>query len=248
MATEEYKARQKPLRPALKHSLSLISEHSSVESQEAPFYKPELPAITEIRSALSRQRVCKGISYILPVNRAKLSTENVYQPNLRTLFSASCSETPDHFNENKLLVSAKNLLNPIAKCVVASDDALWETTKLNHSSDKVRRHYLQSIPKTGASESRIHGGTDLTRQRSSLFAPLAKKHTLLQKAAVNDSVTKLSSVEKSGANVHSVKGSDRHRQSSTGEEASQSQLLSPEKYASILHWLSTNLSDVSEKS
>lgn len=76
-------------------------------SSLAEYELPQLPPVREITGAIARQRISKGISYLLPMDAPKNSIENVYSTNLRLVFKEPYLSDNGAYNENSLRASAK---------------------------------------------------------------------------------------------------------------------------------------------
>ncbi|KAK2139853.1 hypothetical protein LSH36_1587g00071 [Paralvinella palmiformis] len=135
-------------------------------SQPDPGQFPPLPPVTEIKHAISRQKVCDGIAYALPVDKTKNSVENVFRTNLRVMFKEPYRSQAQHLYQEQLRSLARHHFEPNS----AKREYDWNAEvdyPLNSDSEKVRRNFARSAPST-------YGRRPLVSEkpRSILFRPV----------------------------------------------------------------------------
>ncbi|XP_060076942.1 uncharacterized protein LOC132556548 [Ylistrum balloti] len=135
---------------------------------------PDLPPLPRLKDAITRQKVSKGISYLLPVDKGKNSINNRYRTDLRAMFQEPYANDDCGYDDNKVKLSAQihfdtNTVN--TKWSKRHFDSI--PIKLNSESEKAKRVYVRSAPARGGRQSGVD--TDKMRTRSSLFLPMKKE-------------------------------------------------------------------------
>lgn len=174
---------------------------------------PDLPPIPQMKDAITRQRVSKGISYILPIDKSKISINNHYRTDLRAMFQEPYASDKLKFDENKLKLSAKIHFD------TNTGDTKWTKTllksvplEINSESEKIRRLYARSAPAGGSRRSDFD--LDQMKTRSNLFLPM-KTRAHPEAMKLRKEVEKIiQSVQEDGEDYDD----DRFKQS--GEDAS----------------------------
>lgn len=134
---------------------------------------PDLPPIRNLKDAVTRQRVSRGITYILPVDKGKNSIDSKFRTDLRAMFQEPYATENPSYDDEKVTMSAK--LHFLTNAV----DTKWTRkhseqipVKVNSEAENIRRLYAHSAPAGG----RAKDGTNKDlRTRSSLFLPLKAK-------------------------------------------------------------------------
>ncbi|XP_069139980.1 uncharacterized protein [Argopecten irradians] len=135
---------------------------------------PDLPPLPRLKDAITRQKVSRGISYLLPVDKGKNSINNRYRTDLRAMFQEPYANDDNGYDDNKVKLSAQvhfdtNTVN--TKWSKKHFDSI--PIKLNSDSEKAKRLYVRSAPARGGRQSGID--PDKMRTRSSLFLPMKKE-------------------------------------------------------------------------
>ena len=145
------------------------SEEYHVELLEYEW--PDLPPIPQMKDAITRKRVSKGISYILPIDKSQISINNHYRTDLRAMFQEPYASDKLRFDENKLKLSAKIHFD------TNTGDTKWTKSllksvpvEINSESEKVRRLYARSAPAGGSRRSDFD--LDQMKTRSNLYLPM----------------------------------------------------------------------------
>lgn len=134
---------------------------------------PDLPPIRNLKDAVTRQRVSRGITYILPVDKGKNSIDSKFRTDLRAMFQEPYATENPGYDDEKVTMSAK--LHFLTNAV----DTKWTRkhseqipVKVNSEAENIRRLYAHSAPAGGRSKD---GTNKDLRTRSSLFLPLKAK-------------------------------------------------------------------------
>ena len=137
---------------------------------------PDLPPIDQIKDAISRNRVCRGMSYILPVDKSKNSIENVFKTDLRFMFRDPYRNELVKYNEGRIRASAKQHFVPNAPATrYVHDPDDYTKYVLNSDSEKIRKLYAQSAPPRGIVGKQTTCTSPELRTRSSLYLPIKTK-------------------------------------------------------------------------
>ncbi|KAK3802215.1 hypothetical protein RRG08_004505 [Elysia crispata] len=146
---------------------------------------PDLPPIPSMKDAVSRSRVSKGISYLLPVDKGRNSINNRFRTDLRAMFQEPYASDDLQYDDNRVKLSAK------VHFLSNSADTRWSPqllrtipTQLNADSDAVRKLYVHSAPSGGRGRVGIDPGK--LRKRSNLYLPVKAS-----KAQVSPEIVKL---------------------------------------------------------
>ncbi|GFO13646.1 hypothetical protein PoB_004015100 [Plakobranchus ocellatus] len=146
---------------------------------------PDLPPIPSMKDAVSRSRVSKGISYLLPVDKGRNSINNRFRTDLRAMFQEPYASDDLQYDDNRVKLSAK------VHFLSNSADTRWTPqllraipTQLNADSDAVRKLYVHSAPSGGRGGVGIDPGK--LRKRSNLYLPVKAS-----KAQVSPEIIKL---------------------------------------------------------
>ncbi|GFS02410.1 hypothetical protein ElyMa_001122600 [Elysia marginata] len=146
---------------------------------------PDLPPIPSMKDAVSRSRVSKGISYLLPVDKGRNSINNRFRTDLRAMFQEPYASDDLQYDDNRVKLSAK------VHFLSNSADTRWTPqllraipTQLNADSDAVRKLYVHSAPSGGRGRVGIDPGK--LRKRSNLYLPVKAS-----KAQVSPEIVKL---------------------------------------------------------
>ncbi|KAI0241719.1 hypothetical protein LSAT2_020169 [Lamellibrachia satsuma] len=153
-------------------SVALTSESRSGES--ADYEWPDLPPISEIKNAICRQRVSKGLSYLLPVDKTKNSIEGVYRTDLRVTFKGPYRNDDDghRFNDSRLRASMKHHFRTNTSVTYFRPESVPAIgRRVNSESERALAEYAKSAPRTGISGRRTLGHYDNMRRRSQLYLP-----------------------------------------------------------------------------
>lgn len=161
-----------PLSPRRLAVLTPVNE----EYELLEYEWPDLPPLEQIRDALARGRISKGIDYLLPIDKTKNSVDCLFRTNLRIMFKEPYLESPEHYNEDMILKLAKHHLNTNTlpdinrpKCKIIDHS----TSTINQDSEKNRLMYSYSAPQQGIVGR--NATVESLRQRSSLNFP-QKQH------------------------------------------------------------------------
>lgn len=135
---------------------------------------PDLPPLPCLKDAITRQKVSRGISYILPVDKGKNSINNRFRTDLRAMFQEPYANDDCGYDDSKVKLSAQVHFD------TNTIDTKWsrkqfETipVKLNADSEKARRMYVRSAPARGGRQ--VGMDPEKMRTRSSLFLPMKKE-------------------------------------------------------------------------
>ncbi|RUS90961.1 hypothetical protein EGW08_001265 [Elysia chlorotica] len=146
---------------------------------------PDLPPIPSMKDAVSRSRVSRGISYLLPVDKGRNSINNRFRTDLRAMFQEPYASDDLQYDDNRVKLSAK------VHFLSNSADTRWTPqllrtipTQLNADSDAVRKLYVHSAPSGGRGRVGIDPGK--LRKRSNLYLPVKAS-----KAQVSPEIVKL---------------------------------------------------------
>lgn len=142
---------------------------------------PDLPPIPHMKDAITRERVSRGISYILPIDKSQISINNRYRTDLRAMFQEPYASDKLRFDENKLKLSAKIHFD------TNTGDTKWTQkllksvpVEINSESEKIRKLYARSAPAGGSRRSEFN--LDQMKTRSSLYLPMkTRAHPEAQK-------------------------------------------------------------------
>lgn len=136
---------------------------------------PDLPPIPHMKDAITRQKVSKGISYLLPIDKAKNSIDNKYRTDLRAMFVEPYATDDFQYDDSRVKLSAHVHFDTNAVDTKWSKSLLKNIpVEINSDSDKFRKMYARSAP-TG--RSRTMGlDTDNVKTRSSLYLPMKTVH------------------------------------------------------------------------
>lgn len=136
---------------------------------------PDLPPIPHMKDAITRQKVSKGISYLLPIDKAKNSIDNKYRTDLRAMFQEPYATDDFHYDDSRVKLSAHVHFDTNAVDTKWSKSLLKTIpVEINSDSDKFRQMYARSAP-TGRSKT-MGLDTDNVRTRSSLYLPMKTVH------------------------------------------------------------------------
>ncbi|KAK3590134.1 hypothetical protein CHS0354_041185 [Potamilus streckersoni] len=131
---------------------------------------PDLPPIMDMKDAVTRKRVSKGISYLLPVDKGKNSINSNFRTDLRAMFHEPYATEYHGYEDTKVTLSAKVHFD------VNAVDTKWNKKHLmsvpinvNSESEKARKLYAQSAPAGGRAIDE-----EKLRIRSNLYLPLKK--------------------------------------------------------------------------
>ena len=135
---------------------------------------PDLPPMRHLKDAVTRQRVSRGITYILPVDKGKNSIDSKFRTDLRAMFQEPYATEKPGYDDKKVTLSAK------LHFLVNAVDTRWTRkhseqipVSVSSEAEKIRRLYAHSAPAGGRSKAGL--STDNLRTRSSLFLPLKSK-------------------------------------------------------------------------
>ena len=136
---------------------------------------PDLPPIPDMKDAITRNKVSRGISYLLPVDKGKNSINNRYRTDLRAMFQEPYSnDNPLGFDEGKVKLCAKVHFD------TNSSDTKWSRRhlsaiplSLNSESENIRRLYARSAPAGGSRGAGFN--VEKMKTRSSLYLPMKTK-------------------------------------------------------------------------
>ena len=135
---------------------------------------PDLPPMRNLKDAVTRQRVSRGITYILPVDKGKNSIDSKFRTDLRAMFQEPYATEKPGYDDKKVTVSAK--LHFLTNAV----DTKWTKKHseqipvcVSSEAEKIRRLYAHSAPAGG--RSKVGVSKENLRTRSSLFLPLKAK-------------------------------------------------------------------------
>ena len=135
---------------------------------------PDLPPIRDLKDAVTRQRVSRGITFILPVDKGKNSIDHRFRTDLRAMFQEPYATEKPGYDERKVTTSAK--LHFQTNTV----DTKWTRkhseevpVKVNSEAERIRKLYAHSAPAGGRSKVGVTKAN--TRTRSTLILPLKAK-------------------------------------------------------------------------
>ncbi|CAH1784780.1 unnamed protein product [Owenia fusiformis] len=132
---------------------------------------PDLPPMFQIKDAMSRRKISSGISYLLPPDKPKISIENTYRTDLRTMFQSPFTENLYRNNDSHVKQQLKFNFTPNTpppRFKVRQKSARKKDIALNDSSEKIRQSYCKSAPPKLQK-------TLQTKLRSNLFLPIPVK-------------------------------------------------------------------------
>ena len=159
-------------RDVTRASIALTSERSG---ESADYEWPDLPPISEIKNAICRQRVSKGLSYLLPVDKTKNSVDGVYRTDLRVTFKGGYRADDDsgrRFNDSRVRASTKHHFQTNTIVTYFRPESVPAISRrVNSESERALAEYAKSAPRTGISGRRTLGHFDNLRQRSQLYLP-----------------------------------------------------------------------------
>ncbi|XP_033757224.1 uncharacterized protein LOC117339635 [Pecten maximus] len=163
-------------------SQGVVSHPTSNDAEEEDDYHvelleyewPDLPPLPRLKDAITRQKVSRGISYLLPVDKGKNSINNRYRTDLRAMFQEPYANDDCGYDDSKVKLSAQvhfdtNTVN--TKWSKKHFDSI--PVKLNSDSEKAKRLYVRSAPARYGRQSGMD--PDKMRTRSSLFLPMKKE-------------------------------------------------------------------------
>ena len=134
---------------------------------------PDLPPISQIKTAIARDRVSHGISYILPVDKTRMSVNNVYRTNLRAMFYEPYLNDHLDYDDDVIKTSARHHFRPnIAHTRFQREWVDPESYKLSSDVEKIRMQYAKSAPSTGLSSRKQMDDSNNLRTRSTLVLPI----------------------------------------------------------------------------
>jgi hypothetical protein len=136
---------------------------------------PDLPPIPHMKDAITREKVSKGISYLLPIDKAKNSIDNKYRTDLRAMFQEPYATDDLGYDDSKIKLSAHVHFDTNAVDTKWSKALLSKIpVEINSDSDKFRKLYARSAP---VGRSRTMGlDTDKIRTRSCRYLPMKTVH------------------------------------------------------------------------
>ncbi|XP_061171335.1 uncharacterized protein LOC133180900 [Saccostrea echinata] len=187
---------------------------------------PDLPPIPQMKDAITRERVSKGISYILPIDKSMISINNHYRTDLRAMFQEPYASDKLRFDENKLKLSAKIHFD------TNTGDTKWTRkllksvpVEINSESDKIRKLYARSAPAGGSRRSNFD--LDQMKTRSNLYLPMkTRAHPEAQK--LRKEVEKIiQSVQEDGEDYNDDKFKQSEEEISTAKLAISRPSLAP---------------------
>ena len=134
----------------------------------------DLPPVARMEDAVVRNRLSKGISYLLPVDTERISVDCEFRTDLRGMFQEPYLSDDAAYDDVKVKSSAKhhfntNLPNSSRMKHFSSPDYT-----LNAESEKVRRLYAQSVP---AANGFHRSNLKEMQARSGIFVPIKPKLT-----------------------------------------------------------------------
>lgn len=132
---------------------------------------PDLPPIPHMKDAITREKVSKGISYLLPIDKGKNSIDNKYRTDLRAMFQEPYATDDLGYDDTKVKLSAHVHFDTNAVDTKWSKSLLSTIPiEINSDSDKFRKMYARSAP---IGRSRTMGlDTDKIRTRSCRYLPM----------------------------------------------------------------------------
>ncbi|XP_071170142.1 uncharacterized protein [Mytilus edulis] len=132
---------------------------------------PDLPPIPHMKDAITREKVSKGISYLLPIDKAKNSIDNKYRTDLRAMFQEPYANDDLGYDDSKVKLSAHVHFDTNAVDTKWSKSLLKQIpVEINSDSDKFRKLYARSAP---IGRSKTMGlDTDKIRTRSCRYLPM----------------------------------------------------------------------------
>ncbi|XP_050399333.1 uncharacterized protein LOC126816661 [Patella vulgata] len=145
----------------------------SYEIEHVEYDWPDLPPLTQVKDAITRNKVSHGISYLLPLD----SVSNNFRPDLRHMYGET-NRSYDRF----LFDNAKS--QPSTKVQLfrhSVDTKLSEKylsalpSNLNAHSEEVRKLYGRSAPRQAAAKRRMGLDCSKSRQRSGLYVTVKAK-------------------------------------------------------------------------
>ncbi len=80
----------------------LVSASADTEGEEEDFGWPELPPIFQFRMGIARENVGRGVEYVLPVDKGRLSMENRYRVDLRAMFQMPYMQVSRVFDDARI--------------------------------------------------------------------------------------------------------------------------------------------------
>ncbi|OWF46307.1 uncharacterized protein LOC110455927 [Mizuhopecten yessoensis] len=135
---------------------------------------PDLPPLPRLKDAITRQKVSRGISYLLPVDKGKNSINNRYRTDLRAMFQEPYANDDCGYDDNKVKLSAQIHFDTNTVSTKWSQRHFDSIPfQLNSESEKARRMYVRSAPARAGRQSGMD--MDKMRTRSSLFLPMKKE-------------------------------------------------------------------------
>ncbi len=156
---------------------TLQSRNNSDHNNDILEYEwPDLPPIAQIKDAVTRNRICTGMAYILPVDKGKNSVENVFRTDLRYMFREPYRNSLITYNDARVKASTQHHFipnSPSVKYLQSPDDYTKYT--LNSDSEKVRRHYSHSAPPKGITGKNTTPHSEELKTRSTLTIPIKTK-------------------------------------------------------------------------
>ena len=137
---------------------------------------PDLPPIIDIKNAITRSRVSKGMDYVLPVDKGKGSVENVYRTDLRVMFQEPYLSNGNSYNEERLKSSVSHHMKTnTVPTPFKEKHSDYTRYKLNHESERVRRMFSHSAPPGGLTGKAVTPESKCLQPRSKLYIPLKTK-------------------------------------------------------------------------
>ena len=150
-----------------------VTPESRSGGESADYEWPDLPPISEIKNAICRQRVSKGLSYLLPIDKTRNSVNGVYRTDLRGSFKGPYRNDDDdarRFNDSRLRASLKHHFRTNTSVTYFRPESVPTIgRRVNSESERALAEYAKSAPRTGISGRRTLGNFDNLRQRSLLY-------------------------------------------------------------------------------
>ncbi|ESO82719.1 hypothetical protein LOTGIDRAFT_155736 [Lottia gigantea] len=175
MATTIHKITSPKTKSSTRPSKSLDSQRSDSFNIELLEYEwPDLPPLTHVRDAITRNKISRGISYILPLDPISSN----FKPDLRAMFT----QTNRGNSDKSLFEHTKSRPTSKTRYFSNSVDTNWAdknirlcSPKLNSESDKVRKMYGRSAPCHSSAKRRMGLDMQKSRQHSSLHVQIKAK-------------------------------------------------------------------------
>lgn len=135
---------------------------------------PDLPPMRQLKDAVTRQRVSRGIAYILPVDKAKNSIDSKFRTDLRAMFQEPYATEKPGYDDKRVALSAKlHFQTNIVDTKWTRELSEQVPVKVSSEAERIRKLYAHSAPAGGRSNVGVN--KEKLRTRSSLFLPLKAK-------------------------------------------------------------------------